>query len=504
MKALVSILFISTLLFNFSASAQNVTVTPSGITPLSGSYPRLSYDDITVLPTPSVGDLAYDLTFLCLRVYNGAKWVCTLQNPTNPNPNISAITTAGRTNSLTLGQDIAVDASGNIYVTGTFTGTTNFGAVSKTATGTTDTFVAKYNSSGNLQWVQTEGEAGFTTDVQAMCLDNSGNVFITGWLDEGTNTDIFIAKYDNSGNLQWGKLAGGSGDDKGNDITVDSSGNVYVTGDFSGTVDFSGSGAVKTSAGGTDIFITKYSTSGNLQFVQTAGGTSDDHSNSITIDASSNVYLTGSFEGTTNFGSFSEAAVGSDDIFVAKYNSIGVSWSWLKTAGGIDSDEGEKIAIDNTGNIFVTGDFVGTVNFNGTPKTAVGGSDVFTARYDNSGNLEWVQTVGGTQSDNSSSIVIDTNGNLFITGSFSGNATFGNIQKGAKGFQDSFTVKYNSSGSLQWVQTMGGAFHFTANIITGNNNNIFLVGGFAGISNFGVVSKTSIGSADMFVARIQE
>ena len=495
------------------AFAQNVTITPSGISPaMSGTYPRLAYDAILALPSPVVGDIAYDITFLCLRVFNGSKWVCTYQSPTDPSPNLTALATAGGTTN-DIGEHVAVDASGNVYISGYFQGTATFGATSKTSVGSNDIFVAKYSSYGTLQWVQSAG--GTTTDeANRIAIDASGNVYITGYFS-GTATfgaisktsagsnDIFVAKYNSSGTLLWVQSAGGTGFDEANGIAIDASGNVYITGVFNGTTTFGATS--KTSAGGYDIFMAKYSSSGTLQWVQSVGGTSTDIAKGIAIDASGNVYITGYFGGTTTFGATSKTSAGSADIFVAKYDPVGTAWSWVLSAGGTGFDQANGIAIDASGNVYITGDFYDTTTFGATSKTSVGGSDIFVAKYNSSGTLQWVQSDGGISYDYANGIAIDASGNAYITGLFSDTATFGATSKISSGGYDILVAKYNSSGTIQWVQTAGGTNAESGNgIAIDASGNVYMTGYFSGTATFGATSKTSFGSYDIFVARVQQ
>ncbi|WP_435355602.1 SBBP repeat-containing protein [Emticicia sp. SJ17W-69] len=497
-------------IFGYS-SAQNVTILPSGISPtINGTYPRLSYDALIELPIPQVGDIAYDTTFLCLRVYNGSKWVCTYQNPSNSTPNMAAIVIEGGT-SLEAAKCIAVDASGYIYITGSFSGTAKFGATTKTSAGEIDIFVAKYNKAGSLEWVQTAGGTDYE-EVKGITIDANGNIYITGYFggtttfDVNTKTtsggyDIFVAKYNNIGDLQWLQTAGGGDIDYGYDIAADVNGNVYVTGYFTGTAKFGTTTKTSPGGGDTDIFVVKYSTTGSYQWVQTVGDGADDFGLGIATDASGYVYVTGFFNGTATFGNTSKLSAGQEDIFVVKYNDAG-SVQWVQTAGGTNIDRGVRITVDGNGNVYIIGNFSGTANFGATSKTSVGSRDIFVAKYNNVGTLQWVNTAGGTNSISGNGIALDASGNVYLTGNFNGTATFGVTSKTSAGDYDIFVAKYSNAGSLQWVNTANGGSG--SGISTDASGNIYITGGFGGTVNFGATSKTSAGSSDIFVVRLQD
>jgi hypothetical protein len=284
------------------------------------------------------------------------------------------------------GISIAVDGIGNVYVTGGFEGTATFGETSLTSA-LSDIFVAKYNSSGTLQWVQQAGGRGADYG-KYISVDGSGNVYVTGVFMETATfgavsltsvryDDIFVAKYNNSGTIQWAQSAGGMSDDEGNGIAVDGSGNAYVTGYFNGTATFGATSL--TSAGSSDIFVAKYNSSGTLQWVRQGGGASSDGGKGITADGSGNVYVTGYFNGTSTFGTTSLTSAGSSDIFVAKYNSSGTIL-WAQKAGGSNYDEGNGIAVDGGGSVYVTGHLEDTAIFGLTSLTSAGGRDMFVVR----------------------------------------------------------------------------------------------------------------------------
>ncbi len=494
-------------------AAQNVTILPSGITPaLSSTYPRLTYDAMLALPSPLEGDIAYDMTFKCLRVFNGSKWVCT-NDPARTTPNMAAIASAGGA-STDIGTAIAVDATGNVYVTGYYAGTASFGGISRTSAGNDDIFVAKYNNSGTIQWVQSAGGTGAESGI-GIAVDAAGNVYVTGNY-AGTanfggisrtsagNYDVFVAKYNSSGTPQWVRSAGGTGTDYGAGIAVDAAGNVYVTGYYQGTASFGGISS--TSAGLYDIFVAEYNSSGTTQWVQSAGGIGSDQGNSITVDVAGNVYVTGFYVGSASFGGINKISAGSYDVFVAKYNKNGVLL-WVQSAGGIGSDQGNSITVDVAGNVYVTGNYVGSANFGGINKISAGSADVFVAKYNSSGTIQWVQSEGGIGNDQGNSIALDEAGNVYVTGFYVGTASFGGISSTSAGGAgaDVFVAKYNSSGTILGVQSGGGTpTDIGYGIAVDATGNVYVTGFYEGTASFGGISRTSAGYYDVFVVRLDK
>ncbi|MEA3445471.1 MAG: SBBP repeat-containing protein [Bacteroidota bacterium] len=286
------------------------------------------------------------------------------------------------------GYSIAIDASGNVYTTGHFEGTADFDPGSGTYilssnNGYDDIFISKLDASGNFVWAKAMG-GSFDDNGFALAIDASGNVYTTGIFcgtadfEPGSGTynlssngdyDIFISKLDASGNFVWAKSMGGSSDDRGYSIALDASGNVYTTGYFySSTVDFDpGSGTYNlTSNGCGDIFISKLDASGNFVWAKNMGGSSSDGGNSIAIDASGNVYTTGSFLDTADFdpgsGTHNLSSNGEYDIFISKLDASG-NFVWAKSMSGSSSEWGFSIALDASGNVYTTGYFYGTVDF---------------------------------------------------------------------------------------------------------------------------------------------
>lgn len=411
---------------------------------------------------------------------------------------------------------IAVDSNNNLYAAGFFEGSAVFGNTSLNVYGNGgyDIFIAKYDSSGNLIWVKQAGSDDYDESA-SITTDNLDNVYVTGYF-KGTaafggssltsygERDIFINKYDSSGNLIWVKQAGSSGDDEGSSITTDNANNVLITGSFVGIAAFENTAMI--SNGGSDIFIAKYDSSGNLLWVKQAGSPSFDRGYSITTDNSDNVYVTGYFKGKAGFGGTSITTYGDRDVFVAKYDSSG-NLIWIKQGGGSYWDYGYSLTTDNTNNVYVTGFFFESAVFEGTSLTSSGHNDVFIAKYDSSGNLIWIKQAGGTSYDRGKSIIADNSGNIYLTGHFKTNTTFENTSFTAYGQYDIFIARYDSNGNLIWVKQAGGDdYDEGCSITLGNDNSIYVTGAFSCYNEAARFDSISLTSEyfDFFVGKIVE
>ena len=307
---------------------------------------------------------------------------------------------------------------------------------------------------------------------------------------------------DATGNWQWATKAGGSDYDIGYGITIDDLGNTYVTGKFCGTATF-GSYSL-TSNGGYDIFVAKMDSIGNWQWATKAGGSSDDCGRGITIDDLGNTYVTGYFIETSTFGSYSLISNGDMDIFVAKMDSIG-NWQWATKAGGSGWDYGYGITIADLGNTYVTGGFQGTSSFGSYSLTSNGGYDIFVAKMDSIGNWQWATKAGGSSWDYEYGITIDDLGNTYVTGKFQGTSTFGSYSLTSNGSYDIFVAKMDSIGNWQWATKAGGSSDDCGRGITIDDlGNTYVTGYFCGTASFGSYSLTSNGGADIFVAKYRD
>jgi Beta-propeller repeat/Secretion system C-terminal sorting domain len=371
------------------------------------------------------------------------------------------------------GSSIAINAGGNAYITG-YTSSTNFnttlGAYQTTfGGGYSDVFVTKLNSTGTALVYSTYIGGGIEDYGYSIAIDVSGNAYITGSTSSSDypatsgayktngcgNSDAFVTKLNSTGSsIVYSTFIGGSQDDGGNSIAIDASGNAYITGSTSSS-NYPILGAYQTTFGGgySDAFVTKLNSTGSALVYSTfIGGSGDDGGNSIAIDASGNAYITGSTSSTnfdTTSGAYQTTFGGTNDAFVTKISPSGSALIYSTFIGGSSNDFGNSITIDDSGNVYITG-YTGSSDY---PTTSgayqsinSGGSwDAFVTKLNSSGSaLVYSTFIGGSSSDNSSSIAIDVGGNAYITGntnSLNYPATTGAYQTTNDGSYNAFVTK---------------------------------------------------------------
>jgi plastocyanin len=438
------------------------------------------------------------------------------------------------------GEDLAIsvstDSSGNVIVAGYYASSSlniyasNGTTVSFTLAnnvenaGTNDAFVVKYNSSGTPLWARRMG--GTNNDqANSVSTDLSGNIVVTGQygfqplniyaangstvsftLTNSGNEDVFVVKYDSSGTPLWVRKMGGTGSDFARSVSVDSSGNIIVTGSYgSATLNiFAANGSTVSftlaRVGSSDTFVVKYDPNGTPLWARRIGGTASDEARSVSTDSSGNIVVTGihdsnplniyAADGTTV--SFTLANAGFNDVFVVKYDSSGTP-QWARRMSTINTDQPSSVSTDSSGNVIVAGYYTSnTLNIfaaNGSTVsltlTNSGTNDAFVVKYDSSGTPQWARRLAGTASDVARSVSTDSSGNIVVAGSYisnplniyAANGTTVSFTLANTGGQDAFVVKYDSSGTPFWARRMTGAgFDAAYSVSTDSSGNIVVAG----------------------------
>ena len=381
-----------------------------------------------------------------------------------------------------LGGSVAVDDSGNVYVAGY-----TYGALpGQSSSEGGDVFVRKYDGSGDIIWTRQFGSS--TEDVaQGVAVDDSGNVYVVGWTS-GTlpgqtssgGIDAFVRKYDGSGDEIWTRQFGTSTSDLASGgVAVDGSGNVYVAGYTLGTL------PGQTSSGDFDVFVRKYDGSGGNIWTRQFGSSSYEYAYGVAVDGSGNVYVagttSGALPGQTHSGGF--------DVFVRKYDGSGEN-IWTKQFGASDWDFAYGVAADGPGNVYVAGAI-----YDALPgQTHSGGYDAFVRKYDGSGGNIWTRQFGTSSWDYTFGVVVDGSGDLYVAGYTKG-ALPGQTSLGDA---DAFVRKYDGFGDDIWTMQFGSSARDEAWGVAINSwDNVYAAGYTLGT----LPEQTSSGGADVFLVK---
>lgn len=431
---------------------------------------------------------------------------------------------------------ITVDAIGNSYTTGFFKDTVDFdpgpGTYTLAAVGYFDIFILKLDANGNFIWAKQVG--GVTGEnPQSITLDGLGNIYVMGLIDglgdfdpgpstytltSAGNHDIFILKLDPSGNFIWAKNMGGIDDDRGNSIVVDSIGNVYTTGSFYGSApaDFDPGPSTYTlaPAGNTDGFISKLNPSGNFVWAKRFGAAFNDYGNSLALDNSGNLYLGGNFSAIVDFDPDvtinTVASNGGYDAFVLKLDTAG-HFIWIKTFGGTSTDNVLAIAYDKaTDVLYMIGNLSGIINVgSGTTTTPI---DFYIFKMNASGNLIWAKNLNGTGNDIPWSVCADRYSNVYVTGNYDATVDFdpgaGTQSLTSNGMTDIFILKLDSAGNYMWAKSMGGIYpDYSWHLTADNIGNIYATGFYFDTVDFdpnaGIFNLTANGNnEDIFILKL--
>lgn len=386
----------------------------------------------------------------------------------------------------------------------------------------------------DLVWVKQTGGAG-QDGPWAQAIDGLGNTYTTGYFtdicdfDPGQSTlslspingQTYIRKVDRFGNLVW-VTQSGSANGVPMAISLDATGNVYITGYFSTSGDFDpGTGvSILSPIGGIDIYILKLDALGNFIWAKQIAGNSPENARSIASDSNGDLYIGGYIYGTCDMdpsaGISNLVSVGSADGFLAKYGSSG-NLIWAKSFGGSFIEQVVALNLDASGNIYASGYFQGTCDVDPGVAvqnySAVGGNDIFVSKFDPNGNLIWARQLGGTLDEQVNDLELDTFGKVVLAGSFQGTVDFdpgvGVSNLVSSGSADAFIAQLDAAGNLLMARGFGGPSGIeSANALTTDaSGDIFAIGEFAGNGvdldpGVGQSIFNSFGGSDVFAIRL--
>ncbi|HXB40400.1 MAG TPA: T9SS type A sorting domain-containing protein [Bacteroidia bacterium] len=429
---------------------------------------------------------------------------------------------------------VHTDLSGNIYAGGYFfSDSITFGTKTFYSMGAA-AFLVKYDPSGNVIWAKASQHTG---TIYGITSDKAGNIYIAGGFlgyiifdghylsnsfPNSSTFDIFLVKYDSSGNFLWAKNPKGTSDadDVAQSVAVDSTGNVYIGGYFGSKVlvfdtdtlhDTNPSSFQPSS----DMFVAKYNSSGNALWVRNGICGDDDMAYGVSTDGFGNVYSVGVFNTTQIvFGRDTLINTGSTDLFIVKFDSLGKE-KWAHTTGGSPGTQSYAYSVttDANNSIFIAGEFGSfPILTLGTYTLSSATGFILIAKYDTSGNILWAKNAGSNSNKGESaySVCADMLGNVYLTGSFqSPSITFGSCTVNNNSVPDSidvFVLKYDGAGNPLWIQSAGGIGYDRANAISVDPNGIvYIAGCYTSTSiSFGpsTFSNTAYNYMDVFIAKL--
>lgn len=410
--------------------------------------------------------------------------------------------------------DIDIDAAGNSYVTGKFYNTVSFGAYTLNSPGTWAIYIAKYDVNGSLLWARIAAVAA-KIKVTGICTDQSGAISVTGLYSDSASFgdispvpvyavagyDIFLARYTATGALIWVRSAGDQGYDYSSSVSHDAVGNLFITGEFHISA-YTGSAA--------KVFVARYDSSGNNAWFTIAQRYGNFHQgNDLKTSDDGTSYVTGQFFDTLFFDSSTALGAGNIEanIFILKVDSSG-GIVWMQKAGSAAGyTSGNAIDIDAAGNAYITGFYRGTVTFGTLSLDGPAGIsyDVYIAKCNTNGDFAWVNKATGPWAlDNAMCLATDNMGSVYIAGNFQDSITLGNTTVYSPGQSDVFLGKADALGNFVWAGECGGPAYDDVAGIKANALGLFLTGDFKSTGQFGPLLTLNADSSDIFTARIYD
>lgn len=369
------------------------------------------------------------------------------------------------------GNDITGSSTGATYATGFFSSSAQFGSNNLTSNGLSDVYLSKIDQNGSFAWSIGFGGIGIDEGIGVAYNETNDQVILCGHFSDtiqiGNNTlsaqgnqDVFLAAFDSNGTPQWSQSFGSTQLDLVSDLAIDASGNIVLIGAHSDTIQFSGQTLSHQSQ--KDVYLIKFGPTGNVLWTQSGNGLGDNTGLEIDTDLSGNVYVAGIFSNNITFDNL-HTTNGQNAIFLAQFNSVGVE-QWFYFLAGSTFNTVTGLETDNTGNVFVTGDFSGSLSYYGSStftQSATYTHEIYLLKVSAQGALSGFTSFGSNNELESTSSALNANGDLAISGNFKCQLSQFNTNLGASLFMalgnyDTFVAVYSSNLSPLWQRNTGG------------------------------------------------
>jgi hypothetical protein len=426
------------------------------------------------------------------------------------------------------------DAAGGIIVSGQFDANAPFGAANIPVVGTIDLYVTKYDQSATPVWAKSFSGTSNIMFPGGIVMDGAGNIYLAGSFSFGMtingnnyysagDKDGYLIKLDPNGNVIWVKAFGSATPQAFNGIAINGN-KIYVAGSYSGTFNVGSVTVPASNAGSTDAMVIAFDTAGTALWAATGGGADEDYFYGVSA-SSTNIYACGAVRGSSaSFGSTNLTGSGSaDDILVTRLTTSG-SFDLAKRFGSTSTDQATCIGYDNYGNIYISGSFLGTVNFGGPATiTSNGGntySDGYVAKLNASGTGLWACKQGGASDDITTSMEVVNNGYIYLCGYYNNSTVTLTTTSGTPvnltntGGADGYAAKYNPNGKLLWaVKAANASDDRPKAIVSDNNGYCYVIGNFINALTLGTLTpinsmplspSTYIGRLNGFTTGFQE
>ncbi|WP_437587155.1 hypothetical protein [Sorangium sp. So ce1000] len=362
----------------------------------------------------------------------------------------------GRRFADSVARAVALAPGGDVVLAGSAAGDVDFGGGVLDGSGRrADVVVARFDATGAHQFSRRFGD-GATQRATAVAVDEAGNTFVTGefWgtldfgegrqgerfaLESHGGSDVFLAKLDAAGRVDWAKQFGGEGDQAGTGIAVDRDGDIVLVGRFSEEIDFEGDRALTTDAK-TNLFVVKLDPSGDHVWSKSPDATNAAEALGVAVDGAGNILVTGSFRKALSMGETLLTTDGDKDVLLIRLDENGVL-QWCEDFGDDADQEGASVAVDLAGNILVTGSFLGSFDIGQETRSARGAADVFVAKLDPASNPIWSRSFGDSGEQRGAAVAVDLLGDSWVTGSFDGALDLGDAAATSQGAGDAFLVQ---------------------------------------------------------------